>query len=158
MKWTELWDAVVRMLWHCRHERFEQGCIPMSNPVQCLQVCTDCGSVRWLPDPRGKGWQRPSSLQTLARTMPISHDLMTPELVHPTPGIEVADEPFAEIEAANACGRECFLAPDVVAATYAPNDPPRTLTCDRGRTHTGTPHHAEGWYWQDGRIWREDHA
>lgn len=53
------------------------------------------------------------------------------------------------------CGTTCFLAPDAIAATYAPHDPPRELTCDREHPHKG-PHHAEGWHWESGRIWRED--
>ncbi len=90
MKWTELWDGVVRMLWHCKHERIEQGCVPMSRPMTCLQVCVDCGSVQWLPDPAGKGWRRPALLQALVRAMPMFHEQMEPALEGP--GTEQASE------------------------------------------------------------------
>ncbi len=56
---------------------------------------------------------------------------------------------------ADACGVTCQLCADVVAATYAPDDPPRELTCERGHPHKG-PHRAEGWEWENGRIWKAE--
>ena len=54
------------------------------------------------------------------------------------------------------CGEDCTLAPDAVAATYAPHEvTPRTLTCELGHPHPG-PHTAEGWHWTNGTIWRQD--
>lgn len=55
------------------------------------------------------------------------------------------------------CGTECVLAPDVVAATYAPHErTPRTLTCEMPHPHPGWPHKAEGWAWENGSIWKVD--
>lgn len=53
------------------------------------------------------------------------------------------------------CGAKCTLAADVVAATYAPDNPPRDLTCELAHPHKGKPHQAEGWAWSDGRIWKQ---
>ena len=77
MKWTELWEAVVALLWHCQHDRVEQCCDPPREAgasARCLQVCADCGSVRWLPD--SAGWRRPARLTALAATMPMLHTSM----------------------------------------------------------------------------------
>ena len=52
------------------------------------------------------------------------------------------------------CGNMCTLAADVVAAVYAPHQPPRELMCRMDHPHRGQPHQAEGWAWWDGRIWR----
>ena len=88
MKWTELWDDVVRMLWHCKHDNVEQCCSPSEPNVRCLQVCVDCGSRRWLPDVNG--WRHPRGLTELASTMPISNDLMEPPGDALRPGVYVA--------------------------------------------------------------------
>lgn len=55
------------------------------------------------------------------------------------------------------CGKTCFLAPDVVAATYGPeDDQPRELMCELDHPHDGLPHLAEGWAWKEGQDWRQD--
>ncbi len=97
MTWAELWDGVVKMLWHCRHERIAQCAAPdaSTQTMMVLQACLDCGAIRWLPgdgkgageaEPesgargaRAKGWRMPAGLRKLAAAMPISHTLMTSE-------------------------------------------------------------------------------
>jgi len=47
-----------------------------------------------------------------------------------------------------------MLAPDAVAAAYAPHElTPRELTCELEHPHPGRAHTAEGWAWWKYSIW-----